>query len=47
MAMKRLTGKALAEALEATAGLTFRDHERLQPRADPCQRALQGCRHRL
>ena len=30
MPSKRLNGKALAAALEATAGLTFRDHERLR-----------------
>ena len=30
MASKRLNGKALAAALEATAGLTFSDHERLR-----------------
>ena len=30
MATKRLNGKALAAALEATAGLTFSDHERLR-----------------
>lgn len=30
MASKRLNGKALAAALEAIAGLTFRDHERLR-----------------
>jgi ribonuclease-3 len=30
MTTKRLNGKALAEALAATAGLTFRDHERLR-----------------
>ena len=30
MGTKRLNGKALAEALAATAGLRFRDHERLR-----------------
>jgi ribonuclease-3 len=30
MVTKRLNGKALAAALEATAGLTFSDHERLR-----------------
>jgi ribonuclease III len=30
MASKRLNGKALAAALEAIAGLTFRDHDRLR-----------------